>query len=135
MSQFKTKQFLAIQKEWYQTLAKHGFIDQEKIVGDTHLLTQRSSNAYRQASKVSRNARLEYYRLIAHHLGEEKEISEVDFVVMTMISDGKKIKTISAHLGELGHVSHRQTVRFIIRRWETKWGIREWTLGQMNLKR
>ena len=130
------KGFKELQKEWYRKVEVDGlYTDIEKVVGGESVLVQRASNAYRQASQVVRQNKLRYYQLLASHVNEEKWDDAVDELVMKMLAEGSKIKSISEHLKKKGHRHHRQTVRFIVRKYETKWNIKSWKQSQMTSKR
>ena len=59
----------------------------------------------------------------------------VDKLVMIRHVQGKLIKDISQELKDRGYnKNHRQTIRFIIRKYELKWKIKNWKPEQLKLK-
>ena len=136
MEQFwKSKKFKALYREWNKNLELSGFIDAEIQVAEERTLKQRATNSYRQASPLERETRLNYYchlGYLAHHTFFGNEI---DKYVMIKHSEGATIKQIVEGLAAQGVSRGRLTIRYIIRRWEAHWGIRRWSLKQMNLKR
>ena len=127
--------FKKIQNEWYKTLNKEGFEDAEKMVGGEMVLTQRASNAYRQADLLIRSSKEDYFDLLTRMVQDQPFDDEVDKLVMTRLSEGISIKEISKELEQLGKRSHRQTIRFIKRKYENRWGIKTWKKEQMASKR
>lgn len=126
--------FQIIRKRWYQKLKETGFVDAEKDVGKKQFLSQVSSNAYRQASEVIRECKSAYYSLLAECLFEDPPLDEIEKLILLRRSEGHKIKEISRELETRGERCHRQTIRFVIRRYENKWGIRKWNQAQLNPK-
>lgn len=136
MSAFwRNKDFKLLSKHWNKILAENGFEDAEIELKDERTLKQRSSNSYRQASEIEREARLIYYVALGGLASNTNFQDAIDRIVMTSHSDGKTIKEIVEELLNLGISRDRKTVRYIIRRWQTKWGIKTWSLEQMNLKK
>jgi hypothetical protein len=130
-----TKKFKLLQKKWYEKLREADFVDVEHEFDGEFELTQRSSNAYRQASFIVRESKVDYYRLIGHYTHNEKFDDPVDEIVMKMVAEGAKIKAVSEELKRQGFKCHRQTIRYIIRRYENQWGIRRWNQKQLTSKR
>lgn len=128
MNPFKTKQFRELEEKWNNILTESGFEDAERTVKGQRVLKQQAANSYRQIQKINREARLEYYQLLSQHLHQEDFPNETDKTVITLLSDGFKLIEIASILD-----IHRQTVRFIKRRYEHKWMIRTWNSKQMNL--
>ena len=65
------------------------------------------------------------------HLETEFE-DEADRLIMEWTAEGREIKEISIELKKLGmRKSYRNTIRFVRRRYEDKWGIREWKPEEM----
>jgi hypothetical protein len=133
---WQTKEFKKQQREWYEKAAEGGtYKDIEKVVGGQSTLIQRASNAYRQAPRVVRQNKLAYYQLLATRVNEEKFDDAVDELVMRMLADGAKIRSISDELKVRGHRHHRQTIRYIVRKYEVRWNIKRWKQSQMTSKR
>lgn len=130
----KRQNLPALQREWDLILAATGFKDIEKTIGRDRVLIQFASNAYRQADQLTRESKIAYYDLLCEKINTSAFLNEVDRRVMTMYSQGAKIKQIIDELTHSGHSIHRQTCRFIIRRYESIWGIKAWSNKQQNLK-
>ncbi len=126
-----TKTFRQLRDKWYLKLDTSGFKDQEKVIAGEPQLSQYASNAYRQASDVVRDAKLRYYELMAQLMNDNKPDDEVDLIVMTKWIEGNKIKDISAELKRKGKRCHRQTIRYIIRKYENRWEVKKWKPEQM----
>lgn len=122
---FETRAFKELKNVWDEKLKQSGFVDFEK----NEKLKQNSANSYRQANQLLREAKLEYFRLITYKAHEDEHISPIDLTVMTLRGDGIPIQTIAEEIQ-----IHRQTVRYIIRRYEHAWGIKFWSSKQRNLK-
>lgn len=130
MEFWKTKQFQALSKIWELKLKDSGFIDAESRYGN--IKTREAVSTYGKATPLERETRQEYFRILGKLTNETKFKNELERLVMTLHSEGHTIKDIVERL----HIARdRKTIRYIIRRWQMKWGIRTWTLGQMNLKK
>lgn len=127
MKFWNTPQFKELQYEWYDKLQAFGHNDIE-LDGE---IKQNAPNSYRQACKIAREAKLEYHLLLTHYLNEKELDNDVDDLVMTWLSEGRKIKDICEELMRIGERCHRDTVRFIKRKYENRWGIRKWKPEQM----
>ena len=136
MSAFwRTKKFKDLSKKWNKNLSDVGFEDAEIELKDDRTLKQRASNSYRQASVIEREAKLQYYILLGRLVSSTVFPSEIEQSIMTKHADGESIKEIVEELTGQGILIHRRTIGYIIRRWESKWGIKSWNLKQMNLKK
>lgn len=133
---WQTRSFKKLEKAWNRKLRNEGFEDAERIIDSVHghqrRMTQRASNAYRQASEIERNNKSDYYRLLGLYTHDEEFTDQVDLLVMFWRSQAYKISRICEELELLGHRCHRQTVRFIIRKYEHKWAIKRWTPSQLD---
>jgi hypothetical protein len=125
MQFWKTKQFKKLQEKWYKKLK--GFNDIES----NEKLKQNAPNCYRQADIVERNAKLNYYLLLGEKINENKFDCYEDKLIITRIAEGYQIKDISAELKKLKKKCHRQTIRFIIRKYELRWGLKKWNQEQL----
>lgn len=136
MEQFwRKKSFKVLAKEWNKKLAQSEFIDAEVELKDDRALKQRAANSYRQASQLERESRLEYYSLLGHLVSKESFTDKLEELVMTRHSEGFTNKEIVDEVKRIRPKIHRNTVWYIIRRWEMRWGIKFWTLKQMGLKK
>ena len=136
MAEFwRTKQFRVILKTWNQKLEKSGFSDAEIELKGDRSLKQKATNAYRQAPNLERESRLEYYCFVGHLAQNAVFPNELEKIIMLKHSEGATIKEIVNELKKAGASRDRRTIRFIIRRYQAKWGIRHWTPKQMDLKK
>lgn len=123
--------FKTLQQEWYQRLRDEGFKDAEKLVGSELRLSQSTLHPYRHSNYISAQAKLEYYLMMSRCLDLEEFDKKRDHLVMSMRSIGYRIVEIRKVLKLYGYKAHRQTIRFIIRRFEKKWKIRDWQNHQL----
>lgn len=155
MAEFwKTKQFKSLLNQWNKKLEQSGFEDAEIELKHDRALRQRATNSYRQANQLERDSRLNYFRQISYFANNTSIVNgesglslfeyacfpnELEKIVMIRHSEGAAIKEIIDELKnilqDVGDESRRKTVRFIIRKWQMKWGIRSWSLKQLNLKK
>ncbi len=126
--------FKQLEQEWNEKLKESGFIDAEVRVGEERVLIQQASNSYRQAPRIVREAKEEYYTIVNQKMDECPPRDRVERIVMYYVALGAKIKEICNELKETGERCHRQTVSFIIRKYEAKWKIRNWTEQDLNPK-
>lgn len=136
---WRSNEFNALNKEWEQRLTEAGFEDCEKEIAGERVLKQSSDYAYRrqECTEVYRESKLTYFMLLAEHLTKERSFEdESDRLIMTWTADGWTIQEISRELQRLGKIKHnRDTIRYIRRRYENKWGIKIWKLEQMVSRR
>lgn len=136
---WRSERFEALEREWNQILKETGFEDCEKEVAGTRVLKQTSDYAYRrkETSEITRENKLTYFMLLAQHVSTEKSFSdESDAIIMMLTSNGWNIKEISTELRKLGKAKHnRDTIRYIRRRYEHKWGIKTWKTEEMVSRR
>jgi uncharacterized protein (UPF0297 family) len=119
-------------KEWYAKLKADGFNDIEKIFNGEYCIKQVSSHPLRRAKNATkREARRKYYQTLSEHVQTEPWTNSIDEIVMTMYSEGKYMRDISEELKSLGYKHHVQTVRYIVRGYETKWNIKKWQPNQL----
>lgn len=130
---WKKTEFKEQQAAWYAVLKKSGFKDIE--VGDQ--LKQRATNAYKQATRVERHAKQEYFLLLSQYFREKApEFDDsIDFFVMHRFALGRSNREICDALEALGHPRHRKTVMFIRRKYENRWGIRKWSPEQLRSRK
>lgn len=136
MEQFwRKKSFKQLSKNWDQRLKDSGFIDSELEIKGDRVLKQRATNVYRQASQLERESRFEYYSFLGYLSHNTLFPNDLEKYVMVRHSEGATIKEIVHEISLRGISRDRKTIRYIIRRWQMKWGIRTWSLREMNLKR
>lgn len=129
---WETKNFKELQSLWDDILKDSGFIDIEENVGKDKELKQNSSNVYRSSSSIECEAKLQYHRLLSECAQKTEFDDEIDRFIMLKRAEGLKICEISDELKKIKQKNHRQTIRYIIRKWEKEWGIRAWTIEQLN---
>jgi hypothetical protein len=130
---FDNDDFKALQKEWYDRLARDGkFQDIEKTVGTAQVLIQRSSNSFRQAPEIVRQTKERYYDLLIRNVNIHKFEKEIDRTIMTLLSEGTKIKEIVIRLMQTNQARDRKTIRYIIRKYEFEWQIKHWLPNQLD---
>ena len=119
------ERFKNLQTQWYEKLKESGFEDIEK----GKYLKQNSNNCYRQnRNQTYREAKTSYFELIGQKSHDEVFPNVVAESIMILRSQGHLINEISSHL-EMTKTKphHRQTIRWIIRYYENKWGIIKWS--------
>lgn len=135
MEQFwRKKSFKILSRQWNKRLIESGFSDAEIEIKSDRILKQRATNSYRQATQLERESRLEYYCFLGYLANNTEFPNELEKFVMLRHAEGATIREIVDELNCRGIIRHRQTIRYVIRRWQTKWGIRTWSLREMNLK-
>lgn len=111
---------------WNSRLQDVGFEDIELESGPNHVQLLDKD----QVSDEQR-ATIEYYdRLVAAFNSEQFEDDTHKFI-MGRVCEGDKKCAIVRALHERGQRIHRETVRYVIRRYEHKWGIRTWDQNLM----
>ena len=137
MTFWKSQAFKALQKDWYQRLEGSGFQDAEQEIAGEHVLKQSAAHPYQNVRhELDRTSKEAYYRLMAHLVHRTVFSNEKDRIILTMFADGAKIKDICEELTRQGWgwgIS-RHAIRFRIRTYEMRWGLREYTPKQLNKK-
>ncbi len=118
-----------LQKHWYKILEESGFKDIETMVGNELVLKQAANHHIWDKHPLDREMTEEYFRVLFHKAHDEKTLyrNDLDRVTMQMYSDGSKICGIAKITGRA-----RNSIRFIIRRYETAWGIRDRSKEELN---
>ena len=129
---WSSPEFRALQRAWYERLAAEGFDDIEEIVNGKLVLKQSAAHPYRGADELSRESKAQYYCFMADKVQREQFDSIVDWVIIFAHAHGKKIKHICKKLEILGIARARDTVRYRIRIYEMKWGLRSYTPRQLH---
>jgi hypothetical protein len=131
MKFYETDDFKRQQQEWYGKLAEAGFNDAETVIANDHKLKQ-----YSCRREPLNNNKLHYYQAITEYVNTQSFDCEIDEIVMFMRADGIKIKDISTELKKRGlERSHRETIRYIIRKYEVRWGVKKYKPSQMSFSR
>lgn len=138
---WRTNQFETLKAEWEKKLKESGFEDAEADIGGERHLKQRASNPYahryRCEEELPRESKLTYFLLIAQMCAREQDFKDTsDRLIMERTSEGWTITEISKELKKRALFKHnRDTIRYIRRRYEAKWGIRIWSREQMVSRR
>lgn len=132
---WKTPRFKSLSVEWEARLKASGFKDAEKTWNGERVLKQTADHAYWRQGTVElvREAKLNYFLALSQHiLLERKWTDKADRFIMERTAEGWTIQEISSAMQALKlRKSNRDTIRYIRRRYEHKWRIREWTPAQM----
>ena len=140
---FESDDFKKLNAEWQEKLAISGFVDAEVPVkpqdtifrGDgSYRLKVSTGDVFRKDNIVELQEKAAYFDLLVSYVQNEEFPNKADKLIMTKRSEGMKIKEISEELKKRGFKSHRQTIRYVIRRYETKWLIKKWQPNQMKSK-
>lgn len=135
MAFWKSPNFKALRDIWYERLKDEGFQDAEKDTGGRMELKQRASAPYRHIkAPIDQATKEQYYIVVAQCVHETEFRNEVDRCILTLHASGWKVCKIIDHLEEMGITRNRNTIRYLIRRFEAKWGIRSYNRKQLNLK-
>ena len=137
MEQFwRKKTFKVLLVKWNKKLEDTGFEDCEVELEKDRVLKQGSATRhYKDLTQFERDSNLEYFYFLGHLANNTVFPNELEKIIMLKHSEGATVNEIieSAKLKKLSVC--KKTVRYIIRRWQMKWGIRSWSLRQMNLKK
>lgn len=120
--------FRELESQWEQKLTESGFKDIEKRIGEERRFKQ-SINVHPRDRHRKKQA---YFDLLAECFSREIFL---DYKIMQDYISGKRRVEILKELHALGIQIHYETIRCIIRRYEYKWGIKNYTLKQMGLKK
>ncbi len=134
MTFWKTQAFIALQEAWYQRLEAEGFKDAEETVAGELVLRQIAAHPYRGTEPLERETKERYFRFLAQQVQEAEFKSEVDRIILIKHAEGEKIKRICEELNKQGQARCRGTIRFTIRKYEMRWGLRQYTAKQLNKK-
>ena len=130
---YETPEFKELSKEWEDILKRSGFIDSEKEIGTKRGFQQSAGGVFRNVrDPVRREAKELYFQQLTKCLHSACFDSGVDRVVMVLRSEGARITEICEALANVDMGRCRGVVRFIIRKYEHRWGIRNWTQNQLN---
>lgn len=141
---WKSSQFDQLKREWEEKLAQSGFRDAERDIGGERVLRQTADYAFRRRETVAviRECKLTYFTILAQHLAEERNFAdEWDRLIMERTAEGKTIKEISEELramipqGRARTKHSRDTIRYVRRRYEHKWGIKVWRKEEMQSRK
>lgn len=131
MSYWKSEHFKALQKEWYRRAADSGFDDHESVIEGEYEL--KDLRPYRSHEGELRKIRdIPYYDKLTDLVNAHNFSDEVHKIVLTLCSQGKRIKFICLELKKMGTPRTREAIRFIIRKYEMLWGIKQYSKKQLN---
>ncbi len=134
MTYWTTQHFKALQKAWYQRLKDAGFEDAEELANDEMILRQKAEHVYRNVDAFQCETKETYYHFVAQMVQVTCFRNEVDRVILVSHAAGKKPSQICVDLKEAGFRRCRASVRYRIRIYEMKWGLRSYTPKQLNRK-
>lgn len=132
MTFWKSSTFKALQQAWYQRLRDEGFDDAEEMVGEDLELKDERRFGHRDERRAERNA--DYFNAISKKMHETVFRNDVEQLILTRHCEGEKAVTICQELQSRGTPRHRHAIRFIVRRYEAMWSLREWTPSQLGKK-
>lgn len=130
------KELLELQKYWYEKLEEVGYADIEHFVGTKLVLKKSVMYPFKHTDFERMTIQEEYFRLLGLKVNDEETYfkSEVDRYILTRHAEGAKSKTIELELKGRGTPRHRHSIRFIIRRYEFRWGIKSYNERELNRK-
>lgn len=123
-----------MQRAWYAKLAEEGFEDAEELIGTEPMLKQAAAHPYRSLDQLGIHSKETYYRLLGQKIQEGTFRNDVDRLILTSFAMGTKIQRIVEILQREGKTRCRNTITFVIRRYEMMWGIRQYSPKQLNKK-
>lgn len=132
MTYWTTQHFKAMQKAWYQRLKDSGFEDVERLVGHEMELRQCAEHVFGDNSATDVEEKIDYQSFLTDMIRQTKFKREVDRLILVFHARGMAASQISRELERLGQRRNRDTVRYRIRIFEMKWGIRKYTPKQLN---
>lgn len=138
MTYWTTQHFKALQKAWYDKLKAQGFDDAEVLVKDELYLKQPSNAEFtrqmQRLDELTRQSREDYYRVVSQLVQQTAFKSSIDAIIMTCHASGMRIVRIREEIAKTGHSRTRHAIRFRIRVFEMKWGLRSYTPQKLNRK-
>ena len=121
---FGDAEYLRLESDWYARLREVGFIDIEK---NGRLLAY-SSSAYRgHNDREVQDNKSEYFSALGEHLVSASFDSAQDKAIMELWAEGRRNGEISRVVG-----LSRWRVRFRVRKYEQRWGIRRYPLHKLD---
>lgn len=143
MAKFWTSRaFKRLNQEWNQKLADVGFDDAENakrfLKEPSNDRFVRRFNGCRRITEITTEASYRYFQAITEFVAKEEEFSdEFDKLIMERTGEGRSIREISEELKNLLPSDRkrskydRNTIRYVRRRYEHKWGLKTWKAEQM----
>lgn len=129
MKVHETQEFKKQQEEWYNRLKSEGFKDIEICLNGEFHLMQRSR-------PTPTDEKLQYFQALTYFANNEPFDNKIDEFILIKRADGFKIKDISNEMKQmkLAHY-HRESIRYIIRKYEMRWGLKFYKPSQLSFKR
>lgn len=123
------KEFKKLQNKWYRCLEREGFNDIEKKNSFEGFRTYPAGWATDIACKT------EYFSRLYHAVNDENTVfrNELDKYILTRYANGARINTIMNELNGMGESLRRNSLRFIIRKYEIAWKVRNYLPNQLNI--
>lgn len=125
-------EFISLQQQWYKRLKDSGFDDQEDSDDDYRLRCLIEN--MRLKCPLLLRVDIEYFEKILEAYENNETENETDKLIMHLYVGGARINEIEEHLKKNGQRKARNTIRFIIRKYEHRWQIKQYTRKQLNLK-
>jgi hypothetical protein len=124
-----------LQRFWDEKLKESGLKDAEKTVRGKRVLKDTASSINKKSKQTVWVEKSNYFELVTENIVKTNFETLTEELVMRKHAEGKGISEIVQDLQNLKIKIYRGTIRFIIRRFEHLWGIREWTSKDRRLKR
>lgn len=131
MAFWHSREFRRLYQLWEEKLRAENFEDAEEGDLDSRVLRQKASNVYRAAPATIREAKQLYFELLAERAQTAIFRNDIDQFIISLRSQGHNISEIAFQLQKAGCGRHIQTIRFVIRYYETLWGIKKWLPHQI----
>lgn len=130
------EEFKALQRHWYKLLEDSGFQDIEHFKNGHLVLKETIRDRLKHISFLKMKVQEEYYHLMTYKVLDEstKFKSETDKYILTRYIDGVHINQIIEELMAKGLSKNRDTIRFMIRRYELEWGINHYDNKELHRK-
>lgn len=114
--------FKALQTEWYAKLSQSGFRDIEQPASlDGPLRKSGTERRYDRMDPVAREARIQFFRRVQHHVSETEFEIELEREIMNLYAQGVSKVMIQKVLDLPGH---RCKVYYPIFKWLERWGLK-----------
>lgn len=138
MSKFyEDPKFKTLRDKWYKRLKQVGFEDAEQVLDHDLVLKQFSANVlsrYAHGSGLELNAKVLYFQALSANLAEHPPEDEGERLILEMTSQGMLVPEMAPILKAKGLPYGRETIRYVVRRYETKWKIQTWTADKLRKK-
>jgi len=133
MTFWKSTVFKELQAEWQKRLEADGFRDIEKMCGAQMELRQFANHSFMaNLTREEMQDRETYFNKIVDYINATKFRNEVERLILQWHADGKRLIDIQADLIAAGYYRCKNAVRFTIRRYEMRWGLRAYSPSQLN---